>query len=241
MTLKTKGKMTNPIKTNMIKETNRHHKRHRRGHSAERLHNDPAFASTRKNWAEFASAGKGAILLRNVMESMLEPVHDRRRHCLLTKVMMKVLQSDSSHPKGERQLASGNLQLLKHVELNTGIPFSHLVYMGAIEGDIHRSSSKLQFLLEQITPAEFLAPPSHATHFEFIIAGAEIDFPQHTYHRKWASTGMLPLDVHINKMTLTVKMDKQSQLPWFLFLAVNFYTNGHKDPYNAVIILSVCT
>ncbi|SHN45718.1 hypothetical protein [Chitinophaga sp. CF418] len=222
--------------------TSRHKLKRLRGHSAERLHNDPAFENVRKNWQDFTTAARSAKLLRTVMENIMEPVHDRSRQWRLTKAMSQVLRSDKSNPRGEYKPADGDLKLLINVELNTGFPFCEVFPESLLNFRIDKKKVRLN-----IWPIIHDSPQQHplaatATDLEIRLAVADINFSQQSFNIKWASSGMLPFsDPGLEHKQLTVKLDKSSRLPLFLFLAINFYNEGFKERINAIKLVHVYT
>lgn len=224
------------------KNTSRHKLKRLRGHSAERLHNDPAFENVRKNWQDFTTAARSAKLLRTVMENIMEPVHDRSRQWRLTKAMSKVLRSDKLNPPGECKPADGDLKLLINVELNTGIPFLELFPESLVHFRIDKKKVRLNIWpLRPETPQEHpLAATS--TELEIKLAVADINFSQQSFNIKWVSSGMLPFaDPGLEHKQLAVKLDKSSRLPLFVFVAINFYNEGFKERINAIKLLEVYT
>jgi hypothetical protein len=220
----------------------RHQLKRLRGHSAERLHNDPAFENVRKNWQDFSTAARSAKLLRTVMENIMEPVHDRSRQWRLTKAMSQVLRSDKTNPKGEYNPANGDLKLLENQELNTGCHFGELFPEGIFAFDINKKKVKLQ-----IWPSDSEFSQEHplittATDVEVRLAVATINFSQQSFNIKWTSSGMLPFDnPGLENKKLSIKLDKGSRLPLFLFVAVNFYNEGFKERLNAIKLVHVHT
>ncbi|SDF01733.1 hypothetical protein [Chitinophaga filiformis] len=223
-------------------KTSRHKLKRLRGHSSERLHNDPSFENVRKNWQDFTTAARSAKLLRTVMENIMEPVHDRSRQWRLTKAMSQVLRSDKSNPRGECKPADGDLKLLINVELNTGIPFHEIFPETLVHFRIDKKKVKMNLwpIIQESPEPHPLA--ATATDLEIRLAVANINFSQQSFNIKWASSGMLPFsDPGIENKQLTVKLDKGSKLPLFIFLAINFYNEGFKERINAIKLVDVYT
>jgi hypothetical protein len=86
-----------------------HLAREKWGVDASRIANDPAFARTRENGAEFgASAGSGK-LLRDAFRNMMMTASDGRVTARLTKVMSDVKNSDLTSARGSRVVGVGIL------------------------------------------------------------------------------------------------------------------------------------
>lgn len=220
----------------------RHKLKRMRSHSAERLHNDPAFENVRKNWQDFSTAARSAKLLRTVMENIMEPVHDRSRQWRLTKAMSQVLKADKTNPRGKYNPDNGDLKLLEGIELNTGASFYELLPESLLAFGIDKKKVKLQ-----IWPVEPDSARQHpltptATDVEVRLAVADINFSQQTFNVKWSSSGLLPfVNSRMDNTKLAVKLDKSSRLPLFIFVAVNFYNEGFKERLNAISLVCVYT
>lgn len=224
--------------------TSRHKLKRLRGHSSERLHNDPAFENVRKNWQDFTTAARSAKLLRTVMENIMEPIHDRSRQWLLTKAMSQVLRSDRSNPRGQLRPDNGDLTLLEGIELNTGITFSEL-FPNVKLRQFDIDSKKVRMTIG--TP-QFNAPnqphplAATSTAYEIRLAVARLCFAQQSFDIKWTSSGHLPYPAPgSDDIRLTVKLEKGLTHPLFLFAAINFYNEGLKERINAISLLKVYT
>ena len=88
------------------------------GIPADRIANDPNFQRTRENGSEFGRAGKAGKTLRTSLRAMLQNASDSRMVSRLTKAMVKVIQEDTTNPRGLRNVIDGEAELLAGFEFN---------------------------------------------------------------------------------------------------------------------------
>src|SRR6516162_6127520 len=96
--------------------------------SADRIASDPNFNRTRENNAEFGNACTSGKTLRHSLNAVLKNARDGRMVSRLSKTMMQVIKSDTVSPRGQRNVAAGDLQLLKGFEFNGGAVFNSTFY-----------------------------------------------------------------------------------------------------------------
>lgn len=209
-----------------------------KGHAAERLRNDPAFEGTRKHWQEFATANQAALLMRQVMESIITPARNRNRYSTLVQLMMRVIKKDPQNIPGQRQLLHSNLRLLKEVEFNYGIPFRD-IFKVSYTTNVSRQTGNLQITFPSFVPAKKILSPTAATHAKITIAAAAVDFKGNKFTRKWDATDFIPLDnIPTGKMTTTIKLNGGKH-PLILFLHLAFFNNGYKLEQEMISIVEV--
>jgi hypothetical protein len=81
--------------------------REKGGVEASRIANDPAFARTRENGAEFGRAGKAGKMLRTAFRALLQNTADPRMVSRLTADFVKVIQADATNDRGQRNVIVG--------------------------------------------------------------------------------------------------------------------------------------
>src|ERR1051325_1355806 len=72
------------------------------GVDAARIKNDPKFARTRENNAEFSEAAKSGKLLRRALRTLLKVASDARMTGRLTKTMADIKNLDITNVRGAR-------------------------------------------------------------------------------------------------------------------------------------------
>ena len=214
--------------------------------SPERIANDPAFARTRENGAEFGRAGKASKLIRTAFQPLLTTTKDARMVSRLTTLLVKVLQSDITNKRGLRTVQDGDLELLNNFDFNIEGKLSTILYAPFVS-TVDRTTGELQISVPPFIPSDSVLAPSGATHFKILTGGAEIDFENSISIKDVQSSPIMPWDE-----TATVQADYTSvvtpntTLPLFQVLGVEFYqeVNGFMYPLktgasNAMCIVSV--
>ena len=92
--------------------------REKGGIESQRIATDPAFQRTRENNAEFGRAGKAGKVLRNAVRALLQNASDSKATSRLTREMIKVVQADTTNPRGLRNVIDGEAELLLGFEFN---------------------------------------------------------------------------------------------------------------------------
>lgn len=216
------------------------------GIPADRIANDPSFARTRENGAEFGNAGKAGKTLRNAIRALLQNAADNRMTGRLASKMVEVIQADATNPRGQRNVIDGEAELLEGFDFNRFGKLGTTLY-APYTAVIDRAVGSLTVNIPAFIPANMLAAPSGSTHFRIVSAGAEIDFEAETFVVDNKSTAILPWD---NNATAVINLPNTvtaaSTHPLFLVLGIEFYqeVNAVKYPlkngaFNALALVKV--
>lgn len=214
--------------------------------NADRIANDPAFARTRENGAEFGRAGGGGKLLRTALRSLLLNTADSRMLSRLTKEFMKVIQADATNTRGQRNVIDGEAELLEGFEFNINSKLGTSLF-APYTGSIDRVSGELSVSIPSFIPMNMVAAPNGATHFRLISAGVEIDFENKSYVADVNISADLSWDsVATAAVNLQNTVTANSLHPLFLVLGIDFYqdVNGVKyslknGAFNALALVKV--
>ena len=146
------------------------------GVSRSRILNDPSYARTRENGAEFGGSASSGKLLRNALGTLLFNAKDAKLSSRLMKVMSDVKNLDAVSVRGERNVAVGiqtdaGKLALKGFDFNARAALNSVLYCpfslnevtGAIE--LVNFNAKMQ-----------LRAPEGASHFTMQNAVLLIDF-----------------------------------------------------------------
>ena len=101
------------------------------GISKQRIMNDPAFARTRENGAEFAHSAKMSQLLRQSVSTLVADAKDSRTSSRLNQIMSRIKNMDTLHVRGERTVTEGFNNPLGLQEL-TGFDFNKNAVLGSV-------------------------------------------------------------------------------------------------------------
>ena len=220
--------------------------REKGGITAERLRNDPAFQRTRENMAEFGRAGNAGKTLRRSIQTLVSKASDFRMVSRLTKEIMKIIQTDLVNPRGQRNIIDGEVELLSGFDFNisgqlgTGLQAPY-------EASLDRVTGEAKISMPAYVPAESIAAPAGATHYQLFSGGMAIHFVRERYTAALSETAILPIDmVATTPLDMVNQLPAASTLPLFLVLGLSFYqeVNGEFYPlkngsYNALQIVAV--
>ena len=220
--------------------------REKGGVPADRIANDPAFQRTRENGAEFGRAGKAGKTLRNAIRGLLQNASDSKMVGRLTQEMVKVIQEDTTNPRGLRNVIDGEAELLEGFDFNINGKLGTTLY-APFTGTIDRVAGTLTANLPAFVPLNMIAAPGGTTHYKIISAGAEVDFENGVFVVDTKDSGILPWDgVATAVINLVNAVTANSVHPLFLALGIEFYqeVNGVKYPlkngaYNALSLVKV--
>jgi len=220
--------------------------REKGGVDGDRIANDPAFARTRENGAEFGRAGKAGKLLRTSFRSLLQNAADSRMASRLTAEFMKVIQADATNNRGQRNVIDGEAELLEGFDFNLNGKLGTTLY-AQFTTSIDRATGALEVNIPAFLPINMIAAPGGTTHFKLISAGAEVDFEAETFMADSSESTILPLDATATTLlTLSNSVTANSTKPLFLVLGIEFYqeVNGSmyalkNGAYNALTLVKV--
>lgn len=220
--------------------------REKGGVSSDRIANDPAFQRTRENGAEFGRAGKAGKMLRNAIRNLLQNASDSKMVSRLTTEMVRVIQEDTTNPRGLRNVIDGEAELLQGFDFNINGKLGTTLY-APYTSTIDRVAGTLTVDIPAFIPLNMINTPGGATHFKINSAGAEIDFEAETFIVDTQVTGVLPIDaVATAVINLANAVTANSTHPLFLILGIEFFqqVNGQfyslrNGAFNALSIVKV--
>ncbi|TWI83248.1 hypothetical protein IQ13_1356 [Lacibacter cauensis] len=198
----------------------------------DRIANDPAFARTRENGAEFGRAGAAGKVLRTALRSLLLNTADSRMLSRLTREMMKVIQADAVNERGLRNVIDGEATLLEGFDFNAGSKLSTSLF-APYTTNIDRVSGALSISIPSFVPVNMVAAPSGATHFKIVTAGVEIDFENKTYVVDFGNSNSLPINSTATAvLNLSHQVTANSTKPLFLAMGIEFYQEVNGNQYS---------
>ncbi len=205
--------------------------REKGGIPADRIANDPAFQRTRENGAEFGRAGKAGKVLRNALRNLLQNAADRRMVSRLTTEMVKVIQMDTTNPRGLRNVIDGEAELLQGFDFNINGKVSTTIY-APFTAVIDRVTGALTVNFPAFIPVNMINAPSGATHFKINTAGAEVDFEAEVFTVDAQSSAVLPIDANPTAViNLANALPAASTHPLFLAVGIEFYQEVNGQNY----------
>lgn len=220
--------------------------REKGGVSADRIRNDPAFQRTRENGAEFGRAGKAGKVLRNSIRQLLQNINDSKMVSRLTREMVKVVQMDSTNPRGLRNVIDGEAELLIGFDFNANGKLGNTIY-APWEKTLDRATGEVGISFQPFVPAQMINAPGGTTHFKITATAMEIDFENESSLAPTGESDILPWDnTPRAALDIPLQLTEDSTHPLFLALGVEFYqqVNGVNYPlkngtYNALKLIDV--
>ncbi len=220
--------------------------REKGGVDADRIKNDPNFARTRENGAEFGRAGSASKLLRTAFRSLILSTKDSRMTSRLVKEMVKVLQADTTNPRGERNVIDGEAELLLGFEFNSNAKLGS-TFFGQYQATINRATGACDVAVTNFYPDQMVAGPSGATHFRLIMGAALVDFEADTSSFNLFRSPETELNnLQAGPFNLATAIAGAATEPIFLVFGIEFFqqVNGQFYPlkngsYNALSIVAV--
>lgn len=208
--------------------------RQKTGIDPSRIANDPAFARTRENLAEFGRAGKAGKLLRGALGTAIQQVKDSKMANRLTRQMSRVIKADATSVRGMRNVIDGETELLTGFEFNIASPLGSTLF-APFNPVIDRVAGSLAVHIEPFIPSSMISSPPGATHYILTVGGAEADFTENKYNSSVSNSAELPLNgLPTALLVLEVNVVAGSTHPLFLAFGITFLqeVNGVKYPLN---------
>ena len=194
-----------------------------------RFKTDPNMARVRENSHDFTTAARGGKLIRKSISILVNNAKDRTLTSRMLKTLMAIVKSDLTSPAGKGNIVDGDTTMLRDFAFNANADISSLVRV-LISKSMNRVTGQLTIDIPVFIPKQALKFPSAATHFQFVAAGAEIDFGAGTYKANIQQSIDLPINnVATAPVTLTCTATPNSTEPLFLFFGIRFFTQKNTE------------
>ncbi len=220
--------------------------REKGGVSKERIANDPAFARTRENGAEFGGAGSSGKLLRDSIRPLMAGAADNRVTSRITQLMTQIQKYDTTSARGKRNVgtAAANATakaLLKNFNFNKDAILGAVLFKAIA---VDTGTGEISIL--GVVPANDINFPSGATHAKISAGVANINFTSGETEVKYTNEVSIALDANSTDVTLTPAELPAGTGTVMYFLKVEFLQliNGiqyglKNGAYNALAIIEV--
>lgn len=183
---------------------------------------NPKMAKQRAHTVDFGNAIKAGNLIRVAFRNMLKGAKESNTSNKLTGVLFRVLKGDVTHPRGQRLVSAGDLNLLNKYEFNDTVKVSKSIY-SAINTTVDRVAGRVNVEIPDIVPKRALNAPANASHFRITLGAAVLDFAglKETYAE--AATQELPVsNEQIDDIGLTVTLPANSTGIIMVALGIEF-------------------
>ena len=150
--------------------------REKGGVDASRIANDPGFARTRENGAEFGNAASAGKLLRDAVRVLGKDASDGRVTARLTQIMAQIKNMDEANARGERHVGEG-LAKDEAKDLLIGFNFNVNAELGTVlykAFEVDAATGEIS--IAALTPKDDISVPSGASHIVFRSGFASVNF-----------------------------------------------------------------
>lgn len=158
--------------------------------NGDKMRTDKRFIRTRENWAEFARAGKAAKLIRSAFSLSIKQISDPRGYSRLVKETLKVVKSDPTSARGEREFTLGDLNILANFEFNVRQAMKS-TFQEQFEIAIDRAAGSVEVAFPELVPDVAIAELIGATHFKIVAAAADVNWETEKYTYNAANSAEL--------------------------------------------------
>ncbi len=204
------------------------------GVSKKRILNDPAFARTRENGAEFGHSARMGKLLRRSAIGLIEDAKDGRMTSRLTQVMARVKNEDLTSVRGERNVATGlataeGKQVLKGFNFNSNAPLDSVLLT-----DYSLDTGTGEIELVDFSPMQHIAVPQGTTHLSLRSGFLNLDFATEVKDLELSPVTNLVLNSPVTTVKLTPAGVPTGTGYELFFLKIAFFQeiNGIQYPLN---------
>lgn len=212
----------------------------------QRFNTDPAFERTRENVDEFKNASKAVKIVKAAFRDMLIVAADKKITNRLQSQAFRVLASDPASDRGQRNVAKGDLAMLKGFNFNSRNGLTETLFARHTIR-IDRASGKVTVNFPEFVPRVRIQASPEATHFQIVGVATAINFETGAYEYAVQETASLNWDRNTTSpISLELQLPADSKLPILVALGVNFEQaiNSKKYPlnsatYNAAAIVEV--
>ena len=228
------------------KTTDGHLAREKGGVEKDRIMTDPVFQRTRENGSEFGRAGKGGKLIRNSIRLLLQNAKDKRVTSRLTKDLVAVVKTDPVNERGERTIQDGDFGLLNGFDFNIRGKLGTTLF-APFDVTYDRVTGDVTADLDPFSPIVRIAAPGGTTHFQLVMAAAELDFVNESFVFDMDDSGILPYSApDTAAINLAGVLTPNSILPVLEVVGVQFFqeVNGEMYPlkngaYNPLAVVLI--
>jgi hypothetical protein len=153
----------------------------------------PSYAYFRDCGKEFSDAIYAGQLMRHSINHILSPIADGKLSSRMNKALLQVIQSDPVNRPAERKLEMGQLLTLLGFEFNNKQAFAD-TFKGDFMVMRNKTTNELYINIPGFKVADMIKAPEYATHFQFVVARAVINFTEERYKNAIGETISIPLD-----------------------------------------------
>ncbi|MEJ1242409.1 hypothetical protein WBG78_29940 [Chryseolinea sp. T2] len=191
------------------------------GVDGNKIKNDPSYARTRENNAEFDHASKASKVFRAAFARDIKTTGDRSLSGRLSSLIHKLLRQDPVNIRGSRKVLPVATAALEGFEFNGAMSLkdAHNLSFTPV---VDRSTGSLSVEVQTFSPKTLIVPPGGATHFVLRSTAAEVDFETQKYVAVSAESAPIGVDqAQTDAITLQHTIPGATK-PLLLAFGINF-------------------
>jgi hypothetical protein len=197
------------------------------------LHN-PSFAKFRANRLEFDEGMYAGKLLRKAISTALFLLADMRISGRMNAAFKKVVQTDPENGFGERLFTAGDVSILKGFNFNRHYPLQD-VFTGNYFTGQNKINKDLYISIPSFDVAANIVLPPYASHFQFVVCRAVVDFEKGIYKSISGSSDKLSVSQPVTPAhAFTLPLEPGVEGLDILVLGVAFFAKLEDIPRNAI-------
>ncbi|TVP50560.1 MAG: hypothetical protein EA341_07290 [Mongoliibacter sp.] len=218
-------------KLNFYKTKDGYQVREKGGVSRSRIMNDPKYARTRENIAEFKTNAAAVKLVKDTIRPATVNISDSRIHQRLIRRLLEILRTDPVNRRGERMVSEGDWTLIEGMEINNQVSLGSVLKE---EIQLQDSAAAWEVSINPFLPSDFLLIPDGATHFRIFVAGASFNFETGTKSFVQMSSVDLLLSQPTQALNLSVQKSSLNDPHKILLVGIDFQqiVNGEHYKFN---------
>lgn len=212
----------------------------------DRIANDPAYARTRENGAEFGSSAKSGKLTRDSLRPIALNATDSRAVSRMTKLMTQIKNLDATSVRGSRNVGVA-MALATAKAMLKGFDFNNNAILGSLlykPWAVNTTTGVIT--IAGLTPVNDVVFPEGATHISFTGAYGNINYATGVVDVKLTNIVNLPINGTASTVTLTPTAVPAGTGAKVYLLKIEFFqqVNGvqyslKNGAYNALKIVEV--
>ena len=195
----------------------------------ERIANDPAFAPTRQNNAEFAKASRAGKELRMCLHPLICKGMDGRLVNRLNSALLKVLKSDPEGDRGQRNIMKGDITKLDGFMFNTKVSLSGILLVKP-QWRIARTTGRVTTSLPEFIGDTMIKKRPGVTQCKIVTAVVALDLDKPACVADFNSSPLIALNAtEPEDIVIINKIPPGNGLPLMLIIGLQMYYANEKS------------
>lgn len=206
--------------------------REKGGVDGTRIANDPAFARTRENGAEFGSSATSGKLVRDAVRTLMMSASDGRVTARLTKLMTSIKNLDATSARGERTVGTAMALPAAKARLK-GFNFNNRAVLGSVLYKSYQVDTGTgEINITDLVPLNDVAFPRGATHMTLRGGWAKIDFVTNEQTIEFTDAVNLPIDATPSNVNLVPAAEPAGAGVGVFLLMIEFFQEVNAIQYS---------